>query len=351
MKAVDISIIMACRNEASHIVSVLDSMLWQERIPGLTREFVIADGMSDDGTFAILKEYEQRHPEVRVMLNTGRIVSTGLNSAIRGSTGKIIVRMDAHTEYAPCYVRRCVEILQATGADNVGGPARTRSTGWLGGAIAAAYHSRFACGGAAFHDSGYEGYVDTVPYGCWTRELFERIGLFDETLVRNQDDEFNLRTIRSGGKIWQSPVIMSWYSPRSTIRDLFRQYFQYGFWKVAVVRKHRLPASWRHLVPSAFVSALMFLPIAALLATLSDSPARQVFWMVWLMLVATYFTGTLVAALAAARQSRWSYVFVLPVVFTTYHTSYGLGFLLALTWHARKKIANPDSGIVSGLSR
>jgi GT2 family glycosyltransferase len=189
---------------------------------------------------------------VRTIDNPRRVVSPGLNAAIRAARGAIVIRMDAHTSYAPDYCRRCVAELERTGADNVGGPARTRTQGTRARAFAAAYHSPFSTG-ARFHDENYEGWIDTVPYGCWRKETLERLGLFDETLVRNQDDELNLRLIRAGGKIWQSPDIVSWYSPRATLTALFLQYFQYGFWKAAVVRKHRLPGSWRHLVPVAFV--------------------------------------------------------------------------------------------------
>ncbi|HYZ85186.1 MAG TPA: glycosyltransferase family 2 protein, partial [Bryobacteraceae bacterium] len=217
----EISIVMACRNEAKHIRPLLDSLLAQE-LEGRSFEILIADGMSTDGTDNVIQEYEAKEPRIRLIQNHGKIVSTGLNAAIRASRGRYILRMDAHTVYAPDYTVRCIEALERTGADNAGGSARTRVKGVKAEAIAAAYHSRFSTGGAAFHQPDYEGWADTVPYGCWRRELFDQIGLFDEELVRNQDDEFNLRTIRAGGKIWQDPKILSWYSPRSTVSSLFR---------------------------------------------------------------------------------------------------------------------------------
>jgi succinoglycan biosynthesis protein ExoA len=310
---------MACRNEARHIRAVLDSLLAQQ----VATELIVADGMSDDGTREVLNEYAARAPRLRVIDNPGKIVSTGLNAAINAAAGDIILRMDAHTEYAPDYVRACVEVLWETGADNVGGPARTKSQGWLARAIAAAYHSRFSCGGARFHDENYQGPVDTVPYGCWRRSTFQRLGGFDETLVRNQDDEFNLRLIRAGGRIWQSPRIVSWYSPRASLGSLFRQYFQYGFWKVAVIRKHRLPASWRHLVPAAFVAANVVLLFASALTLPDGWPAR-----LWLLMIAIYFACAVAAAVQAGMRRGWSLVPVLPLVFAVYHISYGLGFLL-----------------------
>src|SRR5262249_2577973 len=155
-------------------------------------------GMSDDGTRAILKRLEKDNARLRVIDNPDRIVSTGLNLAIKMATGNIIVRMDAHTKYAPDYIRQCVNVLEETGADNVGGPWIAEGAGPVGEAIAAAFHSSFGAGAAKSHDANYTGVVDTVYLGCWPRELFSRIGLFDPELVRNQDDEFNLRIVRAG---------------------------------------------------------------------------------------------------------------------------------------------------------
>jgi hypothetical protein len=227
--------------------------------------------------------------------------------------------MDAHTVYAKDYIRQCLVVLNETGADNVGGSARTKATHYVQAAICAAYHSPFSVGGARFHDPEYEGYVDTVPYGCWRRSVFEQIGFFDEQLVRNQDDEFNLRLTRAGGKIWQSRRIRSWYHPRGSLVDLFRQYCQYGYWKVRVVQKHHLPASFRHLVPAAFVLTLMGLA--------SASVWMPTMWWAFAALVSIYVVCNGVASWLAARKSGWKYLPMLPIVFATYHVSYGLGFL------------------------
>jgi glycosyltransferase involved in cell wall biosynthesis len=256
-----------CRNEAKAINAFLNSLLHQE-LGDLRWEAIIADGMSADGTRKILQQFSKEHPQIRIINNPSRIASTGLNTCIRAAAGEIIVRMDVHTEYKPDYVRRCVEVLLRTNAANVGGACVAVQTGYVGRAIAAAFHSRVAVGGARWHQPTYEGPVDTVHLGCWRREVLERIGYFDETLVRNQDDELNLRLTRAGGTIWQSPDIVSWYHPRSSLGALFRQYFQYGFWKVAVIRKHRVPASWRHLVPGAFVLGNIALLAAVILGAI-----------------------------------------------------------------------------------
>jgi hypothetical protein len=155
--------------------------------------------------------------------------------------------------------------------------------------------------------------------------------MFDEQLVRNQDDEFNLRLIRAGGRIWQDPAILSWYSPRSALSALFHQYFQYGFWKVAVIRKHRIPGSWRHLVPAVFVLLNILLPLAVVAFAVSGS-ATGFTWSLraWLGFVAIYAAGNLSASLLAARGSGWKTLPYLPAAFGAFHFSYGLGFLAGL---------------------
>src|SRR6266853_4144240 len=327
-----ISVIVACRNEIAYIHSFLDSLFWQDS--GGTRiEVLIADGMSDDGTRQVLERYRRNCPTLLVIDNPDKITSAGLNAAIHAARGEIIIRMDAHTEYAPDYIRRCLEVLNETNADNVGGPALTRASGYMAHAIALAYHARFTCGGAKFHDPEYEGYVDTVPYGCWRKSTLERIGLFDESLSRNQDDELNLRLISSGGQIWQSPKIISWYRPRASLADLFLQYFQYGFWKVSVIRKHGRPGSWRHLIPAACLLAGLALLFGIAVVTLDGSA----WWTAalvtgWAALAGLYVVAAVGAAFLVARNNGWHFLPVLPIVFATYHLSYGAGFLLGLAY-------------------
>jgi succinoglycan biosynthesis protein ExoA len=316
-----VSIIIPVRNERKSITACLDGVLAQD-YPQDRLEVLIADGMSDDGSRAILADFCARDCRVRVIDNPGRIVSTGLNAAIRQAQGEVIVRMDAHTEYAPDYVRTCVEVLGATRADNVGGPARTRADTYWQRAIAAAYHSSFSCGGSRFHDPDYEGEVDTVTYGCWPKATFDRFGLFDEELVRNQDDEHNLRLTRAGGRVWQSPRIRSWYRPRGSLVALFRQYMQYGYWKVKVIQKHRLPASPRHLVPAGFI-ALLFLLV--LLAPFSGWALAALAVVLGLYSCCLFWASAL-----AARRYGLRLLPALPAVFASYHFGYGCGFLCGL---------------------
>jgi succinoglycan biosynthesis protein ExoA len=317
-----VSVIIPCRDERDHIDSCLRSILAQAPPPG-GFEVIVADGMSGDGTREILKRLVGEDPRLRVIDNPGRIVSTGLNAAIREAQGRTIIRMDVHTEYASDYIFQCLAVLRETGADNVGGPWVAKAEGLLGRAIAAAFQSPFSVGDPRGHNASYEGMLDTVYLGCWPREVFDKVGVFDEELVRNQDDEFNLRLMRAGGKIWQSPRIKSWYRPRESLRALFRQYAQYGYWKVRVIQKHRLPTSIRHLIPASFVLLLTGLPLVSL-----AWPA--VVWG-WLGLLGVYSICSISASFLIAARTEWKHLPILPLVFACYHLGYGYGFLRGLS--------------------
>jgi glycosyltransferase involved in cell wall biosynthesis len=313
-----VSVVIPCRNEQAHIEACVRSMLEQHPPVG-GFEILVVDGRSTDQTRAILGRLSTEHPALRVLDNDGQIVSAGLNAGIAAARGRIIIRADAHTAYASDYVRNCVASLEASGADNVGGPWHAVGHHYISRAVAAAFHSRFGSGGALAHNLTYEGPVDTVYLGCWHRDIFQRLGGFDEELVRNQDDEFNLRIRRQGGMVWQSRDIKSWYQPRSSLRDLFRQYMQYGYWKVRVIRKHRLPASWRHLVPPLLVLSLILAALGSWVSPATLSAALIVFGL--------YAAGLVAAAIVTARSSEWMLLPVLPAVFLCFHIGYGFGFL------------------------
>lgn len=350
--AVAVSVVVPCRNEARHIRTFLNSLARQE-CPGVEWEVIIADGLSDDGTREILEDYCRHHHQVRIIENVGRIVSSGLNAAILAAHGQVIIRMDAHTEYAPDYIGRCLEALERTGADNVGGAPRVKVDSFRLRALSAAYHSPFAIGGSRAHDTDYEGYVDSVFYGCWRKSTLLHLGLFDEALVRNQDDELNLRLTRSGGRVWQSPGIVSWYRPRTTLASLFRQYLQYGFWKVAVIRKHGRPASWRHLVPGAFVLLNFVLLLSASVAAISGwHTLFRSSVTVWIYSAGLYALACFAAAIFGARRWGWMVFPVLPLLFATYHVSYGTGFLAGLVyWPLARPHSSPPARLFTEITR
>lgn len=316
-----ISVVVPCRNERDFIGILLDNILAQEGLPGPV-EVIISDGMSTDGTRDIIQSYVEGKSHFYLMDNCQQITPVGLNLAIGAARGKYIARMDVHSEYAPDYLAKCLEVSLATKAANVGGAARTKAQGRKAKAIAAAYGSPFAVGNASFHFPDFEGPVDSVPYGFWEKDFLLEIGLFDDSLVRNQDDELNFRITQSGGKIWQSAKIVSWYKPRNSFRTLFKQYFQYGFWKTVVIQKHGALASWRHLVPAIFVLGLM----VELIGGLFWPPLASLF----LIQIALYAMFLFIGSVIISKANGWDLFFLIPFAIGVFHFGYGLGFLSGL---------------------
>lgn len=319
-----ISVIVPCRNERHHIDTFCDSALHQALPEGWRMEVLIADGDSNDGTRERLALRCASDPRLVVVDNPGRIVSTGLNACLAKAQGTIIARLDVHTQFAPDYLAQCIETLERTNADNVGGPWVAKGTGPTGSAIAAAFQCRWVVGGALSRDTRYEGEVDTVYLGCWPRSVFDRFGLFDETLVRNQDDEHNLRLRLGGARIWQSPRVRSIYQPRNSLGHLFAQQRQYGYWRPFVMRKHGQPGSARQLVPALFVAAATACVLAAWWSALPLGG-----------LVLAYAFYIAIATVSAARSANnWQLAARLPVVIAAFHIGYGLG-----TWRGLWDIA------------
>jgi hypothetical protein len=272
-------------------------------------------------------------PRLSLVDNPQRIVSAGLNRALAVAAGAVIVRMDVHTRYAADYVAQCLHTLERSGADNVGGPWRAEGRDGWPGAIAAAFQSRWVAGGARSRSLVYEGEVDTVYLGCWPRATFERFGGFDEVLVRNQDDEHNLRIVLGGGRIWQSPAIRSVYSPRDSLAALWRQWLQYGYWKPFVMKKHGQAAAWRHRVPGLFVAVLA---LAGLLALTGAGAAPL------LALLGLYALVLAGLSLAVASASSWALLWRLPLVVAAQQIGYGVGTLIG-GWDAWRHGRGRDS--------
>lgn len=322
-----ISIILPIRNEAAYIERCLAVILTQD-YPGEI-EILIVDGMSTDDTKQRIERIIQHSAlSIRLLDNLGRIVPTGINIALRLAKGDVIIRIDGHTLIAPDYVRQCVEALQNSGADNVGGRMNAIGKTWFGQVVALATSMPFGVGGSRFHYSDKEEFVDTVYMGAWPRQVFKKIGLFDEELVRDQDDEFNYRLRAAGGKILLSPAIKSEYTVRSTPRALWRQYFQYGLYKVRVLQKHPRQMSLRQFVPPLFVLALLFS------AFLVFFPAtRFLSLVVPVAYLAANLAASFITAIRAQKSNQspfTSYHLLLPLTFAILHISYGLGFLLGL---------------------
>lgn len=325
-----VSVIVPCRNERTHIAGFCADVLRQNLPSNWALQVLIADGLSDDGSRELLSTLCAADARLQMLDNPQRIVSSGLNGAIAVAQGEVIVRMDVHTSYAPDYVAHCLAALESTGATCVGGPWRPVGEGWPQAAIAAAFRSRLGSGGAASRRIDYSGPVDTVYLGAWRREDLLRLGGFDESLVRNQDDELNLRILRSGGVVWQCADIRSSYTPRGSFAALFRQFYQYGYWKVPVIRKHRLPASPRHLAPFAFVACLIVLAVLAPWAMLARSTLAGV--------LAVYAVAALTSAARLARPPhRLRDTLGMATAIACMHVGYGLGFGHALLeWLLRR---------------
>lgn len=315
-----ISVLMPIRNEAFHIQHSLEAVLQQDYPPD-RMEVLVADGMSSDGTREIVCGYQANHPNLMLIDNPGRIVPTGLNAALRVAQGEIVLRVDGHTLIAPDYVRQCVDALQRTRAEDVGGRMNAVGEGSFGEVVALATSSPFGVGGARFHYSKQEEWVDTVYMGAWPRRVFDEIGLFDEEMVRNQDDEFNYRLSKYGGKILLSPNIKSRYTVRGSPFKLWKQYFQYGYWKVRVLQKHPRQMRLRQFAPPVFVLALL------LSTLLAFSP---ILFPLSIIIPLAYVVANLGASLWTASKHGWRSLPLLPMVFAILHLSYGLGFLVGL---------------------
>lgn len=325
-----VSIIVPCRNERKFAAAFIRSIENQD-LAGLEWEVIIADGMSTDGTRNELIRAIGINEHFRIIDNPRHIVSTGLNAAINVARGDVIVRMDMHTAYHSDYVKSCLSVLADTRASNVGGPWVARGNGYLGSAIGAVFQSRLGCGGGKAHDPKYEGPVDTVYLGCWPKEVFATFGGFDEDLVRNQDDEHNARLEQAGELIYQSPRIRSWYTPRGSISNLFKQYFQYGYWKTVVMRKHQRIVSLRHIVPAIFVASNVgWIALIILLALIGPFSKLEPVAIPLLAVDACYLFLVGVASAAIAARKDMRLIPILPIVFTTFHIAYGTGILTGI---------------------
>jgi succinoglycan biosynthesis protein ExoA len=311
-----ISVVMPIRNEAAFIARSLGAMCAQN-YPGEV-EILCVDGMSDDGTREIISRMAANDERIRLIDNPKRTTPTALNIGIHEARHDLVARMDGHTIAPPDYLQRCVEILIETRADCVGGRWEYVSETFIAGAIAAAIDSRFGVGTAQWRGAKTAGETDTVPFGLWRRERMLALGGFDETLVRNQDYEFNYRLRAAGGHIYYSPEIVSTYYSRQGLGTLWRQYFQYGLWKARVLQIHPDSFRWRHGAAPLFVAGLVVGAILSLFGGL------------WRLLYgAALLVYLALAAFFSIRQAArhgWRYLPLIPLVFVILHVAWGMGF-------------------------
>jgi succinoglycan biosynthesis protein ExoA len=312
-----VSVVVPMRNEEKHIERCLAALASQD-YPSELLEILVVDGMSDDRSSEIVEEWSTRNPNIRLLKNEKRQTPAGLNVGIKAAAGDVIARVDAHCEIAPDYISQCVYYLEKTGADNVGGLMRPVSDTYWGQTIALSTSTPFGVGDSRFHYSQKERYVETVYMGTYRRALFDRIGLFDESLVRNQDYELNYRLRAAGGRIFCTPAIKSRYYTRPSLSALWRQYFQYGFWKSRVIRLHPASTRWRHLAAPVFVLAVFGSAIL--------SVVQPAFVLVLALILALYLAVSLAFSASLAARHGLRYLGGLLVTFSVIHVSWGLGF-------------------------
>jgi succinoglycan biosynthesis protein ExoA len=315
-----ISVIAPMLDEAEHVddlVADLAEQDWDGEV-----EVLVADGRSTDGSPERLLAAAERHGvAARVLDNPERWVSHGLNRCIREATGDLIVRVDCHSRYPGDYLRRCAAAAEETGADNVGGVQVSTGRTPMERAVATALDSAFGGIGWTRKRSDGRVEVDTVPFGAFRPEAFRLAGLFDESLLRNQDEEFNLRLRRAGGRVVLDPAIRVHYTPRGTFRRLFRQYYEYGRWKAPVMRRHGRATSARSLAPGAFVGGLGAL---GLLSLWRPRAAALLAAQVGAYSVVAVGFGVLCLL---RRQESWRLLPRVVAVFPTVHVAHGLGLL------------------------
>lgn len=335
---VKVSVIIPCRNEEKFIEKCFDSIITND-YPKDKLEVLVVDGISDDKTREIIESYIRKYPFIKLLDNPKKIVPTALNIGIKNAIGDVIIRIDAHNIYEKDYIFKCVEYLQEHKVDNIGGVCITLpgSDTLISKSIALALSHPFGVGNASFRIGLKESkLVDTVPFGCYKREVFEKIGFFDEDLVRNQDDEFNLRLIKNGGKILLVPDIVSYYYARDSLKKLWKMYFQYGYFKPLVVYKIGAVLTWRQLVPAIFISSLVFTGALSFLL--------RPFLYLFIIIVIIYSIVNLGFSLSIALRKGFKYLLVLPFTFATVHFSYGCGYIkgildfIILKKQKRKKI-------------
>jgi glycosyltransferase involved in cell wall biosynthesis len=312
-----VSVVIPCRNEKKYIAACVNSVLVSDCYNG-DIEVLVCDGMSDDGTIDIVRDLERTDKRVRLIANEKRSTPFALNLGAKNAKGEVVIILGAHSEVDRNYLRVCYDAL-----------AEERELGCVGGllenvfedetseAVAKAMSSPFGVGTAHFRTGAKDGYVDTVAFGAYKREVFEKAGYFDEELVRNQDDEFNYRVVKAGFRIKLISSIKARYFVRASFRKLFRQYFQYGYWKVFVNRKHGAVTSIRQLIPPLFV---LFLALGWI---------PSLFWFPLMFLYAAglgiYLLASVISAMKGAKN--FSSFFKTLLSFYILHLSYGAGYI------------------------
>jgi glycosyltransferase involved in cell wall biosynthesis len=326
-----VSIIVPCYNEQSTIRQMLEAFRAQT-FPPERMEVVIADGMSTDGTRDAILAFRREFPDLEVCLvdNLQRSIPSGLNRAIEAARGEIIVRFDAHSKPHPDYVANCIKAHEAGRGDNVGGvwEIHPGAQTWIANSIAAAAAHPLGVGDAMYRLAATASEVDTVPFGSYRRTLIDRIGAYNESLLTNEDYEFNTRIRKAGGRIWLDPSIRSIYYARSTLVELIRQYWRYGFWKWRMLKRFPDTLRWRQALPPLFVLSLLGLGLISVFVPF-------VRWVLAVEILIYFLVLFLAGAHAASKRRKLFLLPGLPLAISAMHLAWGSGFLWSMLTSSR----------------
>ncbi len=308
-----ISVVCPVYNEEKYIEKLL---LFYKSAKPADKEIFFIDGGSTDRTKEIIVQYASNDTSIKLLDNPNKFVPFALNTAIPRCKGEYIVRLDAHTLYASDYFEKILLAFNERSADVVGGPMRAIGNNDFQRAVAHATSTPFGVGNSQFHFEDYKGFTDSVYLGAWKKEIFKTTGLFDEQMIRNQDDEFHYRAKSAGFKIYQDTAIVSHYYPRDSLKKLARQYYEYGLYKPLVLRKIKSEIKLRHLIPLVFVLYLLSLPVGL------------VFTLFYIIPLLVY--GMILIGFSFLNELKWNSKINGLLIYPTLHVAYGLGFLRGL---------------------
>jgi len=327
-----VSIIIPCFNEEKTIGGLLKAIQKQD-YPLSSIEIVIADAFSTDETKKKISEFIKSNPSVivKVVDNAKQTIPSGVNCAAKAAKGEILIRLDAHSEPNQEYVTTCVDLLRKNVAENVGGiwEIQPGEDTCIANAIAKAAAHPLGVGDAKYRISTKAQYVDTVPFGAFYKNTFEKLGRFDETLLANEDYEFNARLISGGGRVWLDPRIRSKYYARKDLKELAKQYWRYGYWKVRMLQRYPTTIRWRQAVPPLFVASILFLGIFSFF-----NPFTRIILGVEL---GTYLLTVILIGLQTAIKHNNLCFVLMPFAIITMHFSWGGGFIHSLFTSARRE--------------
>lgn len=315
-----VSVVMPVYNEEKYIEKCINSLLLQD-YPTKHMEWIFVDGCSKDRTIELLKRYQEKYPElIKVLNNPHKIVPYAMNIGIKASHGKYIIRLDAHADYATDYISKCIYYLENTDAENVGGVAETKANGFMGCVIAKMLSSKFGVGNSQFRTNGENGYVDTVPFGAFKREVFSKYGGYDERLVRNQDNEMNFRIRKNGGKIYLSNEIHLSYYCRDSLKGITEMAEKNGMWNIITIKLCPGSMGVRHFIPLLFVISVFGFSIFGIV--------HPIFWM---LLGADLTLYMLLDILFSVKQAtNVKEFFTLIILFPVFHITYGFGSIIGV---------------------